>query len=164
MPNKERLSGHVTWYSRPIPRWRRALRWVPFALALVLSFAFQSTAPLSGPDRVDPPLIPEDAEPLGWLQMSGVGEGVPSAYPSKQLVAVYLDRATVTPGLEAVVLPLNSMKVVSARPVGVRWTRRKDLDALWELNAEGAGNALTFRGRWLLLGQLGTLGDWSEPR
>ena len=60
-------------------------------------------------------------------------------------------------------MPLASMRVTDARPAGLRWSRRKAADTTWSIETKGADVALTFRGRWLLLAQLGSLGGWSEP-
>lgn len=37
------------------------------------------------------------------------------------------------------------------------------MDARWAIRAVGPQVDLTFRGSWLLLAHLGTLGGWSEP-
>jgi hypothetical protein len=76
---------------------------------------------------------------------------------------VYRDRATITPGLHEIELDLAAMTLTSARRVGLPWTRRKSVDATWEVIAKGPGADLTVRGSWLFLAQLGRLGGWPEP-
>ena len=102
-------------------------------------------------------------ESLGHVTVAGVGGGMPAAYPSPQVVTIYADRATITPGLHQLTLPLTFLRVTNAGPAGLRWSRRKAADTTWVVETEGTDVALTFRGRWLLLAQLGSLGGWPEP-
>lgn len=88
---------------------------------------------------------------------------MPPRHAAPQIVTVYADRATFTPGTDEVLLPLRALRLDSARRVGLRWTRRKAADALWEAKVTGYRATLTFRGWWLLLAQLGTLAGWAEP-
>lgn len=122
-----------------------------------------SAPSLGGGEAIDPRLHPDVDEPLGHVAVAGLGGVMPAAYPSTQVVTIYADRATIMPGLHELTLPLASMRVTNARQARLRWSRRKAADATWSLQTEGPNIALTFRGRWLLLAQLGTLGGWSEP-
>lgn len=118
---------------------------------------------LSGPSKSDPPMSEPTTVPLGQLTVWGRGAGLPAAYPSKQPVSVYPDKATIRPGLVETALPLKSLKIDSAHRRGPRWRRRKAFDATWELRLTGPDTDLTLRGAWLLLAHLGTLGGWDEP-
>lgn len=122
-----------------------------------------SAPSLGGGETIDPRLHPDVDEPLGHVAVAGLGGGMPAAYPSKQVVTFYADRATIMPGIRELTLPLASMRVTNARPAILRWSRRKAADATWSVQAEGTNMALTFRGRWSLFAQLGRLGGWSEP-
>jgi hypothetical protein len=146
-----------------MPGWRRLLRWGPYAFECLLAVVGDTSLLGSSSQDPDPRISADGSDPIGWVDVKGKGAGMPRAYPSTQPVAIFLDRATITPGLHEIVLPLQSMRLVEARPSRVRWTRRKDVDATWILEVTGPDALLTFRGPWLLLGQLATLGRWPEP-
>lgn len=135
---------------------------VPTTLGHALDLMSPGGTFVGGGDVLDPKVGSDAAEPLGAVTVTGVGGGLPAAYPI-QVVTIYADRATITPGLHEVDLPLTSMRVVAGRPTGFRWSQRKAVDAMWSIDTRGADMLLTFRGRWPLLAQLGSLGGWSEP-
>ena len=163
MTDRQRLSELVSWSFSPMPRWRVAARWVPAAVGALISVVSNYAGTISGPESFNPVIDPESTEPLGWARVTGKGAGMPTAYPAAQIVAIYLDRATITPGLHPVTLPLTLMQPSTANPVGVRWTSRKDVDTHWVIHLTGPGIDLTLHGSWLLLAHLGTLGHWPEP-
>jgi hypothetical protein len=136
---------------------------MPTALGAVLELMAPGPGSLGGGEVLDPRIDSDADEPLGHVTVAGVAGGMPAAYPSPQVVTIYEDRATITPGLQQLTLPLASLHVTNARPAGLRWSRLKATDTTWVIKAEGTDVALTFRGRWLLLAQLGSLGGWSEP-
>jgi hypothetical protein len=154
----------VDWSNSRVPLWRQLIRWLPTIVGAGLQLLTQSgSGPLNGPPAKDPKITPGSGTPIGHLVVTGSGEGMPPKYPAPQLVTVYTNRATITPGTDEVVLPLRALRLESARRVGLRWTRRKAADAFWEGKVAGEGMTLTFRGRWLLLAQLGTIAGWPEP-
>src|SRR6478735_962029 len=126
------------WSTSGVPVWRKALRAVPTILGLGLDLVTPGSMPSLGDgDDLDPGLNANVAEPLGYVAVTGHGGGLPAAYPSSQVVAVYADRATIMPGLEELVLPLATLGTTHASPTGLRWTRRKAADAIWTVQAEG---------------------------
>lgn len=157
------LSETVDWSFTPQPLWRQGVRWLPKAMVFVI----EVLAPggfIDGPVSRDPRVSPDRSVDLGGeVRVKGRGMGMPSRYPGWQPVTIYRDRATITPGLSATVLDLGALTVTSARRIGVPWTRRKAVDATWEVVTEGPEAELTFRGPWLFIAHLGKLGEWPEP-
>lgn len=167
---RQRLSSQVVWATSPVPLWRRAARWVPAAvwalvlLGLAAGGGSGVASNLPWPDARDPQLPDDpDVDPVGSVWAWGQGAGLPTAFPSKQLVSVYLDRATVQPGLTERILPLADLQLRSARRRGLPWTARKAVDATWRLHLTGEGTDLSMQGTWVLLAQIGTLAGWPEP-
>ena len=157
------LSERVRWHSIPAPLWRRGARWLPSAVLLLVELLGPGGA-VDGPALRDPKVGPDRTVQLGGdVRVKGTGSGMPDRYPGWQMVTVYVDQATITPGLVEIDLPLAALTPVEARRVGLPWTRRKAVDAMWQIRVTGAGTDLTFRGSWLFLAQLGTLGNWPEP-
>ena len=163
MSTTERLSDHVAWSSTPVPIWRRAIRWIPAILGLGIELLGQGGGSIEGSPVFDPKLEAGGEGVLGTVSVAGTGGGMPAKYPATQVLSIYQDRACIQPGPVEVELPLRGLAVVGARRVGLRWTRRKAADAVWMVQVRGDGMDLTFRGRWLMLAQLGTLGQWPEP-
>lgn len=163
MERTVRLSELVSWTIAPVPIWRRVARWLSTLGFFCGVVAIGGMGSVSGPDQVDPRVETDSDECLGVVTVKGAGGGMPLAYPSTQPVAIYRDRATITPGLHEVVLPLATMHVERARPAKLSWRRPRAADAIWTVEVAGPQTALTFRGRWLLLAQLGALGGWPEP-
>lgn len=165
VPSTLHLSDRVKWSSSPTPLWRRLTRSIP----AILGFAVDLLTPGSGGGGSggawpsDPEMGTDTDTVLGTVTLTGRGGGMPAAFPSDQMVTIYEDRATIAPGITEVKLPLSSMTVVSARRVGIPWTRRKAVDVHWSIKVVGDQVDLTFRGRWILLAHLGTLGGWPEP-
>lgn len=162
------LSSHVVWSALPVPYWRRIGRWVPTIVWAVVALVLSLDGPpvmttLSGPSTSDPRIPKADTELLGSVTVWGRGGGLPAAFPSKQPVSVYVDRATIRPGLIETALPLTALKLDSARRRGPRRRRRKAFDASWEMRVTGQDTDLRMLGPWLLLAHLGNLGDWAEP-
>lgn len=157
------LSELVRWGSTPAPIWRRGVRWLPTAVV----FAIELLGPggsIGGPDIRDPEVGRDTSVALGGnVVVKGTGCGMPSRYPAWQPVSLYIDRATIQPGLQEIALPLAALYVVEARRVGLPWTRRKAVDATWQIRAASDDADLTFRGGWVFLAHLGTLGGWPEP-
>jgi hypothetical protein len=119
---------------------------------------------IGGPDIHDPEVGLDTSVDLGGdVTVRGTGSGMPSSYPSWQPVTLYVDRATIMPGLHEVDLPLASLTLIDAYRIGVPWTRRKAVDARWQLHVSGEKTDLTFRGGWVFLAHLGVLGNWPEP-
>ena len=164
MSKGRRLSDHVAWSSVPVPLWRLVLRRVPTAVGVSVDLLTPGSAPSLGDQEPVNPRMPSTLdEPVGHVSVGGRGAGMPSAYPARQVVTIYQDRATIRPGLHELTLPLQSLRLVQATPSRLRWSRRKAADTNWSLQAAGPGVSLDFRGRWLLLAQLGTLASWPEP-
>lgn len=143
--------------------WRRAVRWIPAALGLGVELLTSGGGSIERPPVYDPTFEPGTDSMVGMVSVDGTGAGLPVRYPGSQLVSVYRDRATIQPGLTEIELPLQGLAVVRSQRVGLRWTRPKAVDAMWVVQVRGDGIDLTFRGSWLLLAQLGTLGRWPEP-
>ena len=133
----------------------------------MLELASGGTDTLTRPEPIDPRLAAGrrgslDKE-VGTIKVSGRGAGLPDAYPSPQIVWVYLDRAVIRPGQHEVTLPLAELTVTEAERVAIPWTKRKAADAIWRVRAVGPDADVEFRGSWVLLAQLGTLAGWPEP-
>lgn len=134
------------------------------AAALVLLVELLGPGGVIGPALRDPKVSPDPSVDLGGdIRVQGTGSGMPARYSGWQMVTICVDRATIRPGLVEIDLPLTALTLLKARRVGLPWTRRKAVDATWELRVTGAGTDLTFRGSWLFLAHLGTLGNWPEP-
>jgi hypothetical protein len=158
-----RLPDQVAWTSTPAPAWRRLIRSVPGLLELVLNLTTGGGTIQVGPEPTNPDVTQDPDAALGTVTVTGKSPSMPAAFPGPQVVTIYSHRATITPRFTEDELPLALMTIVHATPTGLRWTRRKDVDATWSIHALGDGIDLTFRGRWLLLAHLGTLGNWREP-
>ena len=157
------LSEQVRWHSIPAPVWRRGVRWLPTALVLLVELLGPGGV-IDGPALRDPKVGPDRSVDLGGdIRVKGTGSGMPARYPGWQMVTIYVDRATIRPGLIEIDLPLADLTLLKARRVGLPWTRRKAVDATWQIHVTGTGTDLTFRGNWLFLAHLGTLGNWPEP-
>ena len=159
------LSQTVSWSSVRAPWWCRAAAWVPLTIVLGLELLLalgggSGGSAMDRPEVIDPEL---GMEPLGTVAICGRGAGLPAAFPEWRSVDVHLQSATIEPGLRSLVLPLEDMTIVEARPIGLRWAPRKAANARWLISATGPGIDVTFEGAWLLLAHLGTLGGWPEP-
>jgi hypothetical protein len=100
---------------------------------------------------------------LGRLTVTGTSRVMPAATYQPQPVDVFVDRATIAPGLTEVRLPLETLTISRASWVPRPLTRRKAVDAVWVIDVTGPETSLSFRGRWLALAYLGTLAGWPEP-